>query len=88
MFDGSEGKEATRELIFKKKLVDAIWDVIYGKKGYLPSGRFGRSGCEKCRTSNSHRDHLTKSEIEWDEIARKYLSQVEGMFNDKPITND
>lgn len=81
MFDGNPDKEATRDIVFKKKLVDAIWRVIYSKKGYLPSGRFGKSKCEKCRSgSGSHRDHLTPAEIEWDKIAREHLKKFKGLF--------
>lgn len=71
----------TRELIFQKRLVDAIWKVIYSHKGLLPNGRFGRSGCKKDNGScNDHRAHLSKTEIEWDEIARKYLERFEGVI--------
>ena len=74
----------TKELRFKKRLVDAIWKVIYGKKGLLPTGQFGRSGCKKDNGScGNHQDHLTSSEKEWNEIAIKYLKQVQGLFNDR-----
>ena len=70
--------EATRELIFKKKLVNAVWKVVYGKKGLMPSGSFGRVGCKKC--GNDHREHATEAELEYDLIARKYLEKVQGIF--------
>ena len=79
MLGTGENVEATPDLIFKKKLVDAIWKVIYGKKGLMPQGRFGRTNCNKC--GDDHRAHASKSEIEWDLIARKYLAQVEGLFD-------
>jgi len=72
---------ATRDLIFKQKLVDAIWKIIYGRKGMMPSGLFGRSNCEKCRDSHNHRSHASKAELEWDLIARKYLEQIKGLFD-------
>ena len=85
MFDGNDAVPATRELIFKKKIVNAIWSVIYGKKGLLPNGRFGRSGCAKCKamSDQDHRQHLTPAEKEWDEIAQKYLAKFEGVFVEK-----
>lgn len=72
-----------RDLIFKKKLVNAIWGVIYGKKGLMPSGDFSRNNCKKCIDENCHRKHLTKTEVEWDEIARKYLKRFEGTITTK-----
>ena len=72
---------ATRELIFKKKLVDAIWKVLYGKKGLIPRGEFGRTNCKKDDGNcHDHREHLTKAEIEWNEIASKYLETFKGVF--------
>lgn len=74
--------EATRELIFKKRLVDAIWKQLYTNKGLMPRGQFGRSGCKKCKVvAYSHREHLSKSEKEWDEIARPYLKTFKGIFD-------
>lgn len=81
---------ATRELVFQKKLVDSVWKVIYGNKGFIPNGRFGRSGCNKdnkggySSSCNDHRQHLTVAEKEWDEIARKYLVSLKGMFTTSP----
>lgn len=86
---------ATREIIFQKKLVDAIWGVIYGKKGFMPSGKFGRSGCKKdnregryASSCDDHRQHLTKAEKEWDEIARKYLKHFEENLKLPSLTPD
>lgn len=77
----------TRELMFQKKLVDKIWRVIYGGKGLIPNGKYGRSGCKKdskegsySSSCNDHRAHLTKSEKEWNEIARKYLEKFKGVI--------
>lgn len=77
--------EASSELVFKKRLVDALWKAIYqNKKGMLPPGRFGREGCKKDGTTcNDHRAHLTDVERGWDAIARKYLKQVNGLFDEK-----
>jgi hypothetical protein len=69
----------TRELVFKKKLVDSIWKVIYGKKGYIPHSS-QRIGCQKCVGNEKHYNHLTNSEKEWDSIARKYLESLQGIF--------
>jgi hypothetical protein len=64
----------TRELIFKKKLVDAIWKVIYGKKGLVPTSS-QRNKCKICDNNRGerHYQHMSKSEKEWDKIARDYL---------------
>jgi len=85
MFDGNPDEPASRERIFQKKLVDAIWGVIYGKKGFMPSGKFGRSGCKKdnregryASSCDDHRAHLSETEKEWDRIARKYLKRLKG----------
>jgi hypothetical protein len=74
MFGTGEDIPATRELIFQKKLVDAIWKVIYGKKGLVPTGG-SRTNCKICNSNSSERHyyHMTKAEKEWDSIARKYL---------------
>lgn len=71
---------ATRELIFKKKLVDALWKVIYDRKGLMPNGKFGRTNCKKETNCYDHRKHLTLSEREWDTIANKYLISLQGIF--------
>lgn len=70
---------ATRERIFEKKIVDAIWKVLYGKKGFVPKSA-QRSGCKKCVGNARHYDHLTKAEQEWDKIAREYLTKLQGIF--------
>lgn len=87
MFDGNPDEEVTRELIFKKRLVDAIWKVIYGNKGMIPRGRFGRGGCKKddregrfASSCDNHNAHLSKSEVEWDKIARACLANLKGKF--------
>lgn len=53
---------ATRELVFKENIVNAIWKVIYGKKGLMPSGVFARVGCKKC--GDDHREHAPITAIE------------------------
>ncbi len=71
----------TRELAFQNKIVQAIWKVIYGKKGFLPNGKFGISNCKKDNGDcHNHRQHLTKAEEEYDEIARKYLKHFSNNF--------
>ena len=72
----------TKELKFQKKLVDAIWEVIYSNKGLLPTGHFGRSGCKKGNgtSCDNHRLHLSETEKEWDEIARRYLDRFIGVI--------
>ncbi len=81
MFGTGDDVEATRELIFKKKIVDAIWKVIYANKGLCPVS-CQRKGCKKCSGSDErHYEHLTKAEKEWDEIARKTLEQMKGLFD-------
>lgn len=74
---------ATKELIFKQKLVKAIWKVIYSRKGLAPEG--GRKiNCKECDKSRyAHNSHLSESEKEWNEIAKKYLNQFKGIF--KPL---
>lgn len=76
--------DATSELIFEEKLINAIWKVIYGKKGLMPSGSFGRTNCKKCGSSNNHREHATKAELDGDRIARRWLEKIEGTFNKEP----
>lgn len=78
MLGTGESVLATRELIFQKRLVDAIWKVLYSRKGMMPRGRFGRVNCKKC--GDNHRAHATKAETEWDEIASKHLHIFEGVF--------
>lgn len=70
----------TKDLLFQERLVNAIWKVIYlSKKGLLPNGKFGRTNCKKDNgTCNNHREHLTKTEKEWDVIARTYLIKLRG----------
>ena len=81
MLGTGDDVSATRELIFKKKLVDAIWGVIYGKKGLIPVS-CQKAKCKKCMdTRERHYQHLTKAEKEWDEIARRYLDNFIGIFN-------
>ena len=69
----------TRELIFKQRLVNAIWNVIYSRKGLCPISS-QRCGCKKCNGNEKHYEHLSKAEIEWDKIARKYLNKVKGII--------
>lgn len=77
--------DATRDVIFKEKLVNALWKVIYGRKGLIPTGS-QRTNCRRCDTSNEyHCNHLTKAEKEWDSIAREWLKNLEGIF-DIPTT--
>lgn len=71
----------TRELIFKKKLAEAVWKVIYGNKGLMPNCQFTRSNCEKCRTDDDHRRHATAAEIQWNEIAKIHLESVKGILD-------
>ena len=72
-------KPATRELIFQKKIVNAVWKVLYGKKGLVPFSS-GRTNCKKCTGNARHYDHLTKAEQEWDKIARSYLEKLQGFL--------
>ena len=74
----------TRELIFQEKLVNAIWKVIYGKKGLVPISA-GRTNCVKCLVGGRHYNHLSKAEKEWDKIARLYLEKIKGFIN--PLEN-
>ncbi len=80
MLGTGDSVPATRELIFKKRLVDAIWKELYHKKGMLPRGNFTRTGCKKCKGDEQHMEHLSKSEREWDEIATPYLKRFQGLF--------
>lgn len=73
--------DATRDVVFKKKLVNALWKVIYGRKGLIPTGS-QRTNCKKCTTSNEyHYNHLTKAEKECDSLAREWLKKLEGTFD-------
>jgi len=72
---------ASKERILQYKIVDAVFKVLRAKK--LPLGKFGRSNCKKdnkegrySSSCDDHRAHLTKSEIEWDKIATKYLKHL------------
>lgn len=79
--------DATRDVVFKEKLVNALWKVIYGRKGLIPTDS-QRNNCKRCTASNEyHRNHLTKAEKEWDTIAREWLKNLEGTF-DTPTTPD
>lgn len=73
--------EATKERILQMKMVEAVFKVLRNK--IMPGGKFGRTGCKKeskdggySSSCNDHGSHLTKSEIEWDKIARKYLKHL------------
>lgn len=86
MFGTGRDVEFTKERKLQKLIVDAVFKVIRKKK--LPLGTFGRSGCKKdnkdgrCASyCDNHRAHLTKTEIEWDKIATKYLKH----FNKKKL---
>ena len=88
MFGTGDDKVLTKELRLKSELVNAIFKVL--RKRILPSGTFGRSGCKKdnregrySSSCDDHGAHLTKSEVEWNEIARKYLEKYKGVLNDK-----
>lgn len=84
MLGTGEDVPATRELIFQQKLVNAVWNVIYGKKGMVSVSVVEKTGCKKCSESDeAHYNHLTKAEKEWDTIARAYLEKVKGLI--KPI---
>jgi hypothetical protein len=83
MMDGSKRVQATRELIFKKKIVDALWKALYEGKGLLPRSSYKRSGCKKCDNEQDHSLHLSPVEKEGDEIATKYLKKFEGFFDQK-----
>ena len=81
MLGTGEDVLATRELIFQKRLVDAIWGVIYGKKGLVPSDS-QRTNCKKCRSSSEyHIKHLTKTQKKDNEVSRNYLEKLKGLFN-------
>lgn len=72
---------ATRELIFEEKLVTALWKVIYGRKGLIPTYS-KRTNCKTCNSSNeNHYQHLTSPEKELDTIARCWLERLKGTFN-------
>lgn len=84
MMGGGNDVLATKELRFKKKLVDSIWKVLYGKKGLLPRSNYQRSNCRKCKELNQdHNNHLSAAEQEWDGIATKYLQTFQGFFDDR-----
>lgn len=76
---------ATRDVVFKKKLVDSLWKVIYGKKGLIPTGA-QRTNCKRCSESSEyHTHHLTEAEKEWDLLARDWLKRLEGIFNEQSL---
>ena len=76
---------ATKELILQGKMVNALWKIIYGKKGLIPKDA-QRINCKKCdATSEKHYLHLTENEKEWDKVAREMLEQVKGIFDKKEI---
>ena len=80
MLGTGDSVPATRELIFKKRLVDAIWKELYSNKGMLPGGDYTRSNCKKCR-DEKHWQHLSKAEKEWDAVATPFLKRFEGLFD-------
>ncbi len=85
MFGTGTDKPATRELVFKQKLVNAVWKIIYGKKGLVPKSS-QRCNCKKCDNSSEvHYQHLTKSEKEWDIIAREHLDIVQGFLSESNL---
>lgn len=74
---------ATRNLIFKKAIIDALWKVIYGKKGFIPDGSRMR-GCKACEKDNeSHRKHMKTAEKDWDTLARIWMKKLQGTFDEK-----
>ena len=84
MFGTGEDVPATRELIFQQKLVKAMWKAIYVGKGLVPTS-CQRTDCKKCdNTSERHYRHMSKTEKEWDKIARDHLKTVQGFLDKKP----
>lgn len=88
MFGTGHEVDLTTELLFKKKLVDSLWRVIYRSGWYLPSGRFGKGGCKKdnkngrySSSCENHNEHLTEKEIEKNLVAREYLEKMKGILN-------
>lgn len=80
MLGTGENVEATRELIFKKKLAEAIWKVLRDKM--VPPGSYTQRGCKKCGTED-HPHHLFPSEKEWNKIATPYLERVRGLLDEQ-----
>lgn len=74
---------ATRNLIFKKAMIDALWKVIYGKKGFIPEGA-RRRGCKICEGGDgeSHRRHMKTAEKDRDTLARIWMEKLRGTFDD------
>ena len=88
MLGTGEDVPATRELIFQEKIVNALWKILYGKKGLVPRSS-QRTNCKKCHESNEkHYDHLSKAEAEWDKIAREYLKKLQGFLTPQRIENN
>ena len=83
MFGTGHDVKASRPIRFQKRLAQAMWDVIYSSKGFLPPGQFTKAKCKKCEVEKDHRLHLSKAEKEWDEIATYYLKKVQGLFDEK-----
>lgn len=75
---------ATRDLIFKKRLVDAVWGAIYCQKGLRPVSS-QRIGCDKCSGSEPHSHHMSPDEREWNRIAREWLIRLQGAFKSEEI---
>jgi hypothetical protein len=86
-FLGRNEKEATLELLVKKKIIYEVWNVI--SKYLIPYGNYKLVKCKKCKKEGeySHRQHLTEKEKLSDEIAKKILNQLKGVFNEKKIRN-
>jgi len=65
----------TKELIYKAKLDKKIWKVIYNKCGFLPTGSYTIKNCKKCDIED-HNNHLSKSEIIKDKIAKDFFDKI------------
>lgn len=79
IFSGKDIK-ATREMIFKHRLVESIWEVLYSRKGMVPIGSLRRN-CKKCDKGDRHINHMSKADEEWNRIARGYLARFQGIFD-------
>jgi hypothetical protein len=84
MFDGNPDIPNDKEVFFLKRIVNAVWDVLYSREGMMSNGHFQRSDCDMCRKSTgervSHWDHATEDEKEWHAIAKLYLPMFKGLF--------
>jgi hypothetical protein len=83
MLGAGKNVEITKELILKRNIAETIFKQLHGKGWLLPQSTYGYTKCKVEKNCRNHNEHLTKKEIEWNEVAWKMLEQVKGVFDNK-----